>query len=51
MLELEVVPDENETAPKSSPNGQNLSLLSLAEVRLIVGKGRTVVYQSLMSGK
>ncbi len=51
MLELEVVPGENETAPKSSPNGQNLRVLSLPEIRLIVGKGRTVVYQGLMSGK
>ena len=51
MLELEVVPDENETAPKSSPNGQNLRLPSLPEVRPIVRKGRTVVYQGLMSGK
>src|ERR671916_280103 len=50
LLELEETPDENGEAPKRSPNGQNLRLLSLAEICRELGEERTVVYRRLSSG-
>ena len=51
LLELEETPDENGEAPKRSPNGQNLRLLSLAEICRELGEERTVVYRRLSSGE
>jgi predicted DNA-binding transcriptional regulator AlpA len=48
---LEETPDENGEAPKRSPNGHNLSLLSLPEVCQELGEERTVVHQRLRSGE
>ena len=51
LLELEESPDDNGEALKRSPNGQNLRLLSLAEICRELGEDRTVVYRRLRSGE
>ena len=51
LLELEETPDENREAPKRSPNGQNLGLLSLPDVCQELGEERTVIYRRLRSGE
>src|ERR687894_464150 len=51
LLELEETADENGEAPKRSPNGQNLGLLSLPDVCQELGEEREVVYRRLRSGE
>src|SRR5918995_2387849 len=51
LLELEETPDENGEAPKRSPNGQNVGLLSLPDVCQELGEERTVIYRRLRSGE
>ena len=51
LLELEETPDKNGEAPKRSPNGHNLRLLSLPEVCQELGEERALVHQRLRSGE
>jgi hypothetical protein len=51
LLEVEGIPDKNGEAPKRSPNGLNLRLLSSSEVCQELGEERAVVYWRLRSGE